>query len=360
VAPEAEEPADLAARVRLLAESLEAAPHVDAVGIFAGLGRHASAEAVHARAGHASVVHDVLEHVLAALRAGKGRAFVSTACADAAAALGALADFAGARALLGEASRTDDETVLCKLAYVRAKIAFCAFDWGAAAETFSNTVLPSNPRERVAMLLILGPAVVSTGGTAALPWGLDLVSRAEALVRESSADPVLDVQCLKARVLCLIFAGDHVSALEAASATVALARRAGLRYEESIHLHNVGQECAYLGDAERARDALLQAHAIARDLGAERLSLHDEALLAYLDGRAGRLEEIAETFRAAGQPHVELELWYWLGRLLASRAAPGARHAFARALALARDHKMRTMADECEAALQSCLEGPDG
>ncbi len=87
-------------------------------------------------------------------------------------------------------------------------MAFWEGEWGALVENLSTTVLPADTRERVAMLLILATAVVSVDGREALARGLEYVTRAEALVVRSGDDPVAEVNCSKARLLCFFFAGE--------------------------------------------------------------------------------------------------------------------------------------------------------
>ena len=145
-------------------------------------------------------------------------------------------------------------------------------------------------------------------------------------------------------------AGQYRRAAEAAEAAVAIAHRAGLRFEECLHLHNVGEQYLRLGETERARAALTASHGIAIDIGSE-LRLYDEALLAYLDARSTRLEEIAEDLRLRKKRNHEMHVRYWLGRLLAAQGSPHARREFARALDLERDLKVRAVAEDCAAAL---------
>ena len=105
-----------------------------------------------------------------------------------------------------------------------------------------------------------------------------------------------------------------------------------------------------LSETERARAALTASLAIAIDIGSE-LRIYNEALLAYLDARSTRIEEIAEDLRSSRSALHEMHVRYWLGRLLAAQGSPHARREFARALDLERDLKVRAVAEDCAAAL---------
>ena len=74
-------------------------------------------------------------------------------------------------------------------------------------------------------------------------------------------------------------------------------------------------------------------------------------LLAYLDGRADRLVQIAEGAKAASDHWLELYARYWFGRLLAASGAPGARRALEHALDIAVTLKFRVVAEDCTRAI---------
>jgi hypothetical protein len=211
------------------------------------------------------------------------------------------------------------------------------------------------------ILLVLAGAVVMADGRTALSRALDFVSRAEAVAgslgngdssqRPDAEDPVAQLHCAKARAACFLFAGDYQRGVEAEMTVVALARRTGLRFYESAHLHNAGEHHLHLGDRVSARAALVESYAIARDVGADHLLRHNEMLLAYLDGRADQLAQMAESARSSSDRWLELYTHYWLGHLLASTKAPGARSALEQAADMARALKFRTPAEDCARAL---------
>jgi tetratricopeptide (TPR) repeat protein len=345
------------ARVSALARALEASRSLDARDVIVGLERYVQLDATAAKSSHA-VVHAALERALRVVRAANGPSLAS-ALANAGCALGAIADFAGARTLLAEASACaeDDPIRSLHVRYASAKIAFWAGELGTIVALLEDSVLPEEPRARLEMLLILAMAVVMADGRAALSRGLDLVSRAEAILSASvdgeppREDPVALVHCAKHRYFCFVFAGEYAKAADAAEEVIAIARRAGLRFDEFAHLHNAGEQYLRLGQRDRARVALEQSNAIAFEIGAERHQKHNDLLLAYLDGQPDRLETLAEAARTASDAWLELHSRYWLGHLLASTRAPHARHALERALHLASELKVRTMADECARTL---------
>jgi hypothetical protein len=352
--PEAEGIESIAARVRLLADALEASRRLDEQDVMTGLERIAEASSGDA------AVRLALERTLEALRkAGGGGAAVGV-FARAACGRGALGDYAGGKPLRSEALALagNVEAHLRSVRYASAKVAFWAGEpAGAIVKALSSTMLPDDPRERLEVLLILATALVSVEGKDALEQGLDYVTRAEALVSTLGNDPVAEVHCEKARFMCLVFAGEHVKAADAAEAAVLVARRSRLRYEECAHLHNIGQQYVRLGLAPRARAALFRSNEIADDIGAERIHRLNEVLLACLDPSKGplspRLESLADGFRTAGDRWYELQARYWIGTLLASRRDVRAHGELTRAHELARELEVRAMVDECEHALAS-------
>jgi len=355
-----EAPKSIAARVALLAGALQVARRIDERDVTAGIEHHVKLPKEVGPFGVGpTLVRTVLDRSLAALEDVADAWTVSFTLSRAASALAALSDFTRAKELLERATAlaSEDATQLQEIRCVAARVAFFAGDCGAAVAILNATVLPTDVRERLEMLLILAPAVVAVGGAEALTRGLECLSRAEELVSASGEDPVSRVHCAKARVLCFGHAGEHAKAVEAAETAVDLSRRAGLRYEECAQLHNVGDQYLHLGESERARAALSASQEIARDIGAEHLRLFNEALLVYLDANVSRLEEIAEVFRTANQACYERDTRYWLGRLLAAQGTSGARRELARGLDLARTLNVREFADECSEELASLPAG---
>jgi tetratricopeptide (TPR) repeat protein len=319
-----------------MADALEASRHLDTREVMMGLERHVAMKESR------TVAHAALDRCVS------GDA-LPIVIGHAARALGALSDFTSARRLIDDATARagSDEMALRRVRYASAKLAYAAGDWGTAVLLLSGTLLPDDRRERVEVLLILAMCVVAVGGTSALAHGLDFASRAEALIDED--DPVAQVQLARARLLCHYFAADYARAAEIAEEALALARRAGLRFEECAHLHNAGEQYLRLGDRERARQALTESLEIARDIGAEPVQRHNEVLLAFLDGNAPRLVHLADSFQEAKNPWHEVFARYWLGRLLAKTDETASRRHMARALFLARNLKVKCLQEEIAA-----------
>jgi tetratricopeptide (TPR) repeat protein len=355
---EGEVPASIGARVHLLAIALEAGRTLDAREAITGLERHVRFDAEVAGAPRA-MVHAAIERTLARLRQSDPRRELPAILADAACAVGALSDFVGAQKLLAEASAlaANDDAPYSSIRYASAKVSSWKGEAGAALEILGDTLLPEDLRARVNILLILARSVVIAEGREALARGLDFVSRAEAILAakgdgELSSDsphddPVALVHCAKERAICFTFAEEFALALEAEAEVVALARRTGLRFEESSHLHNAGELYVRLGDRTRARAAIAESLTIARDIGAERSQRHNEMILAYLDGRADRLGQLAEAAKSAQDKWLELYSRYWLGRLLAATHVADAKAALERALKIARDLQIRMTTEDC-------------
>ena len=346
--------------VTLLADALEAARWIDAGDVLAGLAPHVALDAGGAGpAGSAAppesmdartVVRFALRRALDALRAAGAAAAVATA--RAAKALGAIGDLSGAKALLAEAADRlgAEPDAHGTVSHAAAKVAFLGGEHGAAVSILSSTVLPDDAREYVDVLLMLASETVAVAGREALGRGLDCVARAEGRLASLGDDPVPRVRCAKARLACFYYAGLHGQAAEVAQAVATLARQAGLRYDECAHLHNAGEQYLRLGDAARARTLLCASHALACDVGADGVRLNDEALLAYLDGDATRLDALARDFEAAGDAWHELHVRYWLGRHLTGNDTTGARLQLERALAIARALEVRLFLDDCTCA----------
>ena len=356
----------ITARIRLLAAALEATRRIDERDIMTGIEGHVDREATSGGARGRTVVHLAVQRTLEAVREVCDFHAVSDVFTRAARALGGLSDFDAAKKLLADATTMagDDQSRLQTVRHSMAKISFLAGEYGTAVEILSGTLLPADWRERLDMLLILATAVVAVDGREALARGLDFVSRAEALVGASGEDPVAQVLCTKAHMLCFFFAGEHAKAAEAAELAANHSRQGGLRYEECIHAHNAGELYLRLNDGERARVALEASNAIARDIGAGPICLHNDALLAFIDGHVTHLDTIADHFRDAGDRWHELHMRFWLGRLLASAGTTldtsRARHELTRALELATELKIRTMAEECGQKLAELSPPSDG
>jgi tetratricopeptide (TPR) repeat protein len=349
-------------RIDLLARSIEANRNIDVRDVLAGLERHLASFPAGSFAGSHEVVHAALERPLDALRSANA-SVLPDALVRAARALGALVDFAGAKRLLAEATARakDDDLRVREARYASAKVAFWAGEMGTTVELLVETLLPEDPRERFEMVLLLAVAVVSLDGRPALARGLDFVGRAEALLGsheeqerspgESAEDPVARVHCAKARYFCFVLAGEYAKAADAAEVAIAIARQAGLRFEECAHLHNAGEQYVRLDDGDRARARLVESNDIAREIGSERNQKHNDVLLAYLDHDPDRIAGIADAARDANDRWLELYARYWLGHLLASTGASGALPALERAILLAGELKVRTMADDCARAV---------
>ncbi len=360
----------ISARVRLLARALGATRSLDARDVIAGLERHAPTFDANASGASRALTRAALERSLDALRIAPAAPLLPAILADAACALAALADFAGAKTLLAEATAraASNHVLLRRITYAAARVAYWHNDGAEVLELLAESLLPEEPRERFEILLFLALAVVMVDGRAALARGLDYVNRAEAILGSRSEaeggpssareDPVARVHCANARGACFHFTGEYAKAAEAAEDAVAIARRAGLRFDECLHLHNAGEQYLCLGERDRARAALLESNAIIRDVGAERLQRLNDVLLAYLDAQPSRLRELADEARAASDAWLELYARYWLGRLLAATFMPDARDALEQALQLACDLKSRTMTDDCTRALAALSSAP--
>jgi hypothetical protein len=343
----------ISSRVRLLADALAATRSIEVGDVLSGMERFAPDP--DAPTHGAALVYVALERALAPLRSAHEHPSLPPILALCACIAGALFDFTVAKEFLAEARARagDDPRQYRSTLYAAARIAYWSGETGAIVESVEEAVLPDDPQERLEMLLILSTAVVWVHGDAALSRGLDFVSRAEALGCSgdpSHQDPVIRLRCLKARLICFHFAGDYASAAETALQAVETARSAGLRYVECAHLHNLGEQHLRLGKPHLARAALLDSNEIARDFGAPPVMKLNAVLLAYLDAQSDRLVAAALEAQTAN-PWLELNARYWLGRLLASTDPSGSRVALERALHLATELKVRTMADECTRAL---------
>jgi len=335
------------ARVQRLAKALRVSRRIDQAEALDGLERDVAVEP------GATLVRVALTRAIDGLGADAAPGVLAPILADAASALGTIADFSEARRLLDRAAAVaaNDEQALRHVRCASARVAFLEGDFGSAWETLSQTLLPEDPRERFEMLLMLAAAVVSVHGRDALARGLDYVSRAETLLA-GQEDPVARVHCAMARFKCYFLTGQYARGVEASERGVEMAKAAGLRFDECAHLCNLGEQLLLLGQRERAREALEKSEAIAREAGLAAVQPYNAILLAYLDGSADRLANIAGGTWAAEQPFRQLQALYWLGHLLASGAERGARVALERARAIAETIRARTMADDCARALE--------
>lgn len=359
--PSADNAEAVAARVNLLSRALKATRRLEDRDILAGL-----PDRVVPRAGGPLIV-SALDRAHAPFRTQPPSSSFVPILSESALATAALSLFDDAQRLLDEAAEVagGDEQLLRHVRWASARVAFLQGRLGTTWETLSQTVLPEDPRLRLEMLLMLAIAVVSVHGREALDRGLDFVSRAEALLATTAGgdaeaallDPVARVQCAKARSACLYFTGEYLLAAESAEHTARLARDAGLRFDESSQLHNLGEKRLRLGDREGARSALERSDAIAQEIGLTSTAYHNTILLAYLDGRGELLTRLAETARDEDRGWPELHARFWLGRLQVDRGLAAARPTLERALHLARALFVRGMGDECARALAALDEG---
>jgi hypothetical protein len=226
----------------------------------------------------------------------------------------------------------------------------------AHVDIVTTTILPADRRERFELLTLLARAAVIADGRDALARTLGLIVRTEALAAELGGDPALLAHCAKSRVMRFFFARRYAEAAEITEGAVAFARRAGLRDEESTNLHNVGDTYLRLGEVDRARSALVESSALADEIGDEHLRMHNEVLLAYLDAKPARIEELVEALEAEGDFWHALHTRYWLGRLLADDRDTRAPRELVRVRETALELKVHLVADECERALAELSE----
>jgi eukaryotic-like serine/threonine-protein kinase len=351
--PETEGLDELARRIRLLADALDAARFIDAMEVITGIDVHAESWTDIAAEGGRRLVTAALERSLGAIGALADRVVVADLFSQAACAVAALSGFKEAKAFLARARALGgiDEPVPPCVLHATAKVARRAGEYGDAVAALSETVLPTDRRARIDILLVLATSLVAVQGHDALDAGLDCVSRAEGLLEDVEDDPVARAHCAKARMVCFNFAGQHAQMAKTAEEAADYARRAGLRYEEGAHLHNLADALVRLGEFDRAREALVQCGELAQDMEVESIHLLNAALLAYMDRQPGRIEAVASHFQAANNGLCELHARYWLGRLLAAEKSPRAADELGRALVLARKLGIRAFADECTQAV---------
>jgi hypothetical protein len=348
-----EKPETLAARIRLLADALQSSRRIVERDVLAGFERHVTLPTgVAGSSSDRTLAHVALDRCLEALRASKKANIVAAGLACGARALASLSDFVAAKDLLAEAAAiADDKVRLRDVSYESAKVAQLADERGSVIDILTTTILPADRHERFELLTLLARATVIVGGREANARTLALIVRTEALAAELGGDPVLLARCAKSRAMSFLFAGDCAEAAEITEAAVAFARRAGLRDEECTNLHNVGDACVRRGEVDRARSALAESSAIAGEIGAEHLRMHNEVLLAYLDAKPARIEELVGDLEAKGDAWFALHSRYWLGRLLADGRDTRAPRELVRVQDMARKLRVQLVAEECERAL---------
>jgi serine/threonine protein kinase len=362
-----EDTTDLIPRcVELLTEALTATRSIDAADVIEPIEAYVPRFETSARDAGRTITRALLDRALDLLRAVHHPGLVAT-LASAATAIGGVADFAAAKAFLEEAAMLaiGDDTATRRLRYASATVAFWSGNASSVVELLSESSLPEEPAARFQSLVMLAFSVVFVGGRAAVAHGLDLVDQAQAMWRptpvetgdDRAEDPVAAVLCAKARQACLTCAGEHARAAEAADEGVALARRAGLRYEECAQLGNAAEQYFHLGEHDRARALALESRAITVEIGADHVARHNDALLAHLDRSPDRLQQIAADARAASDPVIELTAYYWRGHLLAELRDPDCRATLEHALTLALDLGIRHLADDCTRLLAT-LDAP--
>ena len=285
----------IAARVHVFARALEATRTLDHREVPRGLEQHARQPAAGTTLDTRSPLAEILEPSLGTVRAHAQVPIVIATLVDAACAHGSLSDYATARRILDEANSLSAAASVFDDSPARAaaKIAYWAGEWGSAVELLADTILPDDRSARLESLLILAVAVVTVDGKPALLRALDYLARAEAILDLGSenddpawvGNPVARGRCLRARFLCYHFADERWAnlRLRLAEEGIAVARVAGLRWDESAQLHNAAEQYLLLGDTKRARAKIAESNAIAPDLGAGRLSNNNDVLLAYLD-----------------------------------------------------------------------------
>jgi hypothetical protein len=343
----------LAARIRLLADALQASRRIAERDVLTGFERHVTLPANVGRSNAArTIAHVALDACFEALRASEHTYVLADGLARGARALAALSDFIAARELLAEATEIANDSVCARwVLYESAKVAQLSNEFGSVVDIVTTTILPADKQERFELLTSLARASAIVDGREALARTRDLIARAEALAVELGGDPVSLAHCAKSRVLCFGFARENRKAVESAEEAIALSRRTGLRYEECSNLHNVGDGYVRLGERDRARSALVESSALAGDIGAEAVGVLNEMLLAYLDAEPSRIEELADACAAKGDYWLELHARYWFARGLADDRDVRALRELVGAREMARRLRVRLVADECDRAL---------
>ncbi len=164
----------------------------------------------------------------------------------------------------------------------------------------------------------------------------------------------------KQRVLAFLNTRDYRAAEEASARAIDLARSAGLRYDTSASLHNLGDACRRLGELPRAYAALTESKEVAEALGNERLATLNRLHLAYLDGASGLpdadklLRDLIRYAESRGFLTDAREGRFLLGSLLAQRGQKSeARRELEGVLAMAVAQSDQATAEESREALES-------
>ncbi len=162
----------------------------------------------------------------------------------------------------------------------------------------------------------------------------------------------------KQRVLVYLCTRDYQAAIDASPRAIDLARAAGLRYDISSSLHNLGDACRRLGDLPRAYAALTESKDVAEALGNERLVTLNRIHLAYLDGVSGLpdadklLKDLIRYAESRGFLTDAREGHLLLGTLLAKQGARAeARRELEGALAMSVAQSDQATAEESREAL---------
>ena len=161
----------------------------------------------------------------------------------------------------------------------------------------------------------------------------------------------------KQRVLAYLSTRDYKAAVESSARAIECARSAGLRYDTSSSLHNLGDACRRLGDLPRAYAALTESKEIAEALGNERLVTLNRIHLAYLDGASGLpdadklLRDLNRYAESRGFLTDAREGRFLLGSLLAQQGSrEEARRELESVLAMAVAQSDQAMAEESRVA----------
>ncbi len=105
--------------------------------------------------------------------------------------------------------------------------------------------------------------------------------------------------------------------------------------------------------------ALVESNVIAqRPRARSTSSHHNDIIIAFIDEDVARFEQLVDDARALRITRgSEMHTRYWSARALAGSGSAGARREFGRALALARELKVRGIADECALAIADAPAG---
>ena len=260
-----------------------------------------------------------------------------------------------------------EEKALRRVLMARVEMARRSGEFGEAAEILARleplvSAEKGNAAELYEVLVGLGSATAAVGGHGAKEKAIAYLDRAEAITARIGDDPARKVDRLKSRMLAFFFAKDFKHAAELCEKIIEIARDAGFHFELAIALHNLGDAKVRQGDHAPAYAALQQSLALAEEGAHERLSAINRAPIAYLDAIAGdgnaqlRLADIASWNRSRGYLWDELNARYWLGLLhVAKKDRLAAIEELNLARGLAQKLAMKSMATDCEEALQQAL-----